>query len=100
MRPWTQKSALIQLRTSLRKCLKNGVSKGPRWLYSWLQARDAGEVPFPGARGLGAHDRRLQPARNHRRPGAPLAPLARDENYFQILGNLVDLFFRFLNFVD
>ena len=33
MRPWTQKSALIQLRTSLRKCLKNGVSKGSRWLY-------------------------------------------------------------------
>ena len=27
------KIALIQLRTSLRKGLKNGVSKGPRWLY-------------------------------------------------------------------
>ena len=26
----------IQLRTSLRKCLKNGVSKGPRWLYQLL----------------------------------------------------------------
>ena len=38
MRPWTQKSALIQLRTNLRKCLKNGYSKGPRWLY--LDARN------------------------------------------------------------
>ena len=39
MRPWTQKSALIQPRTSLGKGLKNGVSKGPRWLYRTLSMR-------------------------------------------------------------
>ena len=33
MRPWTQKSALIQPKTSLGKGLKNVYSKGPRWLY-------------------------------------------------------------------
>ena len=34
MRPWTQKSALIQQRTSLGKGLKNGYSKGRRWLQA------------------------------------------------------------------
>ena len=33
MRPWTQKSALIQPKTSLGKDLKNVYSKGLRWLY-------------------------------------------------------------------
>ena len=33
MRPWTQKSALIQPKTSLGKGLKNVYSKGLRWLY-------------------------------------------------------------------
>ena len=33
MRLWTQKSALIQPKTSLGKGLKNVYSEGPRWLY-------------------------------------------------------------------
>ena len=32
LRSWTQKSALIQQRTSLGKCLKNVYAKGPPWL--------------------------------------------------------------------
>ena len=35
MRPWTQKSALIQPKTSLGKGLKNVYSKGPRWRPRW-----------------------------------------------------------------
>ena len=40
MRPWTQKSALIQPKTSLGKGLKNVYSKGLRW----LEADDAGKA--------------------------------------------------------
>ena len=49
MRPWTQKSALIQPKTSLGKGLKNVYSKGLRWLYLQLPWPSSSQLSVSGA---------------------------------------------------
>ena len=86
MRPWTQKSALTQPKTSFGKGLKNVYSKGPRWLYI---------LGGPSAR-FRAPAAELAPGRSLRRYQRNDLEYTFFQTYFQNFGN--KMFNNFCNF--